>query len=280
MRSVILHHRRVLELSAFACGILCTVLACGILIAHADSFGSKREQALSIGMQLPEMESSVALLKANVEAETLFFENGLASREELADIYILPQTSPVPRFISSANAIARSLSVVGMPLTIERVTVDPSPVTTDGVKSYRTHLALRGSFQAVSRFLGAYSFSGDMMVRDVLPSDVESTLLRAIESIAPLTLRSAEEFLYTDLLEYVSSPDAVEQRMLADVPLETASELRSVFLRAGLAHARSSLADIAKSLQSQNVWPFPLVSITALQREGDRWMVDCTVFGR
>lgn len=280
MRSFILHHRRALELSAFACGILCAVLACGILIAHADRFRSKREQALSIGMQLPEMESSVALLKANVEAETLFFENGLASREELADIYILPQTSPVPRFVSSVNAIARSLSAVDMPLMIERVTVDPSPVTIDGVKSYRAHLTLRGSFQTVSRFFGAYSFSGDMMVRDVLPSDTETTLLRAIESIAPLTLRASEEFLYTDLLEYVSNPDATEQRMLADVPLETASELRSMLLLAGLAHARSSLADIAKSLQSQRVWPLPLVSITGLHREGDRWMVDGTVYGR
>lgn len=280
MSNVFVQHRRFIDLFAFGCGVLCTVLACGVLIAHADLFHRKREQALSIGMQLPELESSVALLQANVEAEKLFFENGLVSREELADMYILPTSSPVPRFISSVNAIARSLSAVQSALTVERITVDASPTITDGVKSYHAHLTLKGSFQSVSRLLSVYALSGDMMVKDVLSSDTEQALLRAIESIAPLTLRLSEDFLYTDLLEYASHPDVIEQKMFADVPTETASELRSMLLHAGLAHARSSLSDIAKSLRDLRVWPLPLVSVTALQRDGDRWIVDCTVYGR
>lgn len=280
VRNVFTHHRRVLELSAFVLGILCAVIACGVLIAHADAFRAKRESALKIGMQLPELESSVALLQANVEAETLFFEDGLASREELADVYILPLSSPTPRLVTSLTAIADALSIVGSPLSIEKVTVSAPPEVTDGLKKYHAHLVLRGTFQSVSRFLGILSFSGDMMVKDVLPLDTQQSLLQAIEAIAPLTLRHGVDFLYTDLLEYASDPEVSEQRMLSDIPTDTAMELRSMVLRAGLAHVRSSLQDIAKTLREKHVWPFPLVDVTALRREGDRWMIDMTVYGR
>lgn len=280
MRNILSQHRRALEISAFCIGILSTVIACGVLIAHADLFRQKREQALTIGMQLPELESSVALLKANVEAETLFFENGLTSREELADAYILPLGSPVPRLVASLSAIADALSKGGSVVKIEKVTVDSPPVTTDGIKKYHAHLVLRGTFQTVSRFLGILSFSGDMMVKDVLPTATESALLQAIESIAPLSLRSVEDFLYMDLLEYASDPDQSEERMLSDIPTDTAHELRSMVLEAGLAHVRSSLQDIAKTLRLKRVWPFPLVDVVSVRRDADRWMIDMTVYGR
>ena len=92
-------YRRILGVTLFAAGIICGGIACGLLVIHTQTFSLKRDSAVMIGTTLPELKSSVALLDANMQAEQLFAENALASREEQASVFVLPDGPAASRAI-------------------------------------------------------------------------------------------------------------------------------------------------------------------------------------
>ena len=73
---------RVFKTTAFVVGVVSVLAGCGLLVKHIQAFGPKRDMAVLIGSALPELRSRVAILNANVEAETLFGMDTFAAREE------------------------------------------------------------------------------------------------------------------------------------------------------------------------------------------------------
>lgn len=275
MIDIRLHQRLGSGTAFFVCGILLTVAACGILAAHARLFSQKRDTAVMVGTQLPELSSSVALLAASVEAEQLFAEQALAAREEQASVYILPESSPVARSVS----LLQELSLTTGPI-LYSVTFDSVPVDTGSTKTWKGRVILGGSFRSIATMITGLGFSGDMMIRDVLARADLETFLRATESAAPLSLRDAEDFLYLDLVEYAATPDSYEQRLFRDMPTAVMQSLRVLLLDAGLTRIRTGLRDIAPSLRERKLWPMPLLRVTGLQRDGERWVLQVEAYGR
>ena len=268
-------------MTSFVIGILLSVIACGMLAVHARSFSLKRDTAVMIGTTLPELRSSVALLAANLQAEQFFSENALSAREEQASVYVLPDSRAAGRTVASFQTIAGALrDTLKTEGSIRTMTFDDSSVGHSDYKTIGAHLQMSGDFRYVSTFLSILSFSGKMMIRDVLSDDAVAAFLKQINASAPLSLKAAEDFLYTDLLEYAANPDQVEQRMLQDLPTETQPDVRSFVLSSGLASVRTSLTEIAPALRNRNVWPLPFVTVDSLSRSGDAWTIGLTFYRR
>lgn len=272
--------RRAAGLTAFVVGAMLTVAACGVLVSHTRLFSQKRDTAVMIGTTLPELKSEVALLAANTEAEQLFIESALESREELADAYMLPVTSPGPRLADVTNELARALSdQTKSPVNVAKIAFD-QPEDKGSYKATPAHLTLKGSFQSVARFLGILGFSGDMMVKDVLSADTQADFLTRTERAAPLSLKEAEDFLYLDLLSYAAEPDIRESRLFKDMSTDAIAEIRALLLQNGLAEVRTAFGGVAAELKEAKAWPMPLTRIDGVERNGEMWTVSVTVFGR
>jgi hypothetical protein len=261
----------------FLLGILLTIMACGVLGGSVSLFSRKRDTALTIGTSLPALTSSVTLLRATVAAERLFTEQSLLSQEEQAAAYVLPDRSPVPRFVKSAQAI---VSAIGGGLKIEKMTFDDPTETEQGIRKYPGHIVLRGSYQGIARFLGILDLSGKALIRDVLPPSVTQSFLAVVEESSPLALKDAVRFLYTDLLAYAAAPDQAEKQALRDLPASVLPDVRSLLLQGGLSQVRSALSDVAPSIRNAETWPLPLVTVTHLERDGDRFTISVTLMGR
>ena len=264
---------------SFTVGILLSIGACGVLASHARLFSQKRDTAVMIGTQLPQLKSTVSLLSASVEAERIFAEQSLTAREEQASVYVLPDGSPAPRTVKTLQEISRSLSDNG-DFVLEKLTFDAVPQDQGNFKTLKARAVIRGSFQKTARLLGVLGFGGDMVVRDTLSPAVQEEFLRQIEATAPLSLKRAEEFLYTDLMQYAANPDKNEQRMLEDIPTAAVSDIRATLLGAGLASVRSAFVGIASGLFEKGLWPMPLMNVQTVERNGDRWEIEFLVFSR
>lgn len=272
-------HRQAFGILLFAMGTLLVVVASGILASHAGLFSRKRDTAVMIGTQLPELKTAVALLAASVDAERMFAEQALAAREEQASVYILPDGSPIPRTVSVLQEIARALGSGG-DFSLEKLTFDPAPTDADSHQTSTSHAVFRGSFRQTARMLAVLGFGGDMMIRDTLSPTTQEVFLRQMEASAPLSLAHAEDFLYLDLMQYAAEPDKAEQRMLDDLPTAAVSDLRAILLQGGLSTVRSAFDGIAAGLYEKSLWPMPLMNVRSLQRAGDRWTVEFLVYSR
>ncbi len=271
-------HQRQVNIGLFVLGVILFIGACGVLQSHAQLFGQKRDTAVMVGTELPQLKSEVALLSASVEAERVFAEQAMAAREEQASVYILPSSTPVTRMVSVVQELVNSVSKES-PMTVEKLTFD-APVDSGSFKTVKAHLTVRGSFQGLSRILAVLGFSGDMMVRDVLSVEVQESFLSQVEAAAPASLSRAEDFLYLDLIQYASTPDKAEQRVFADVPTDAISDIRATVLEGGLAHVRSAFTGIALQLRERNLWPLPLLKVDRVTRDGERWTVEMTAYRR
>jgi len=272
--------RRLLSgLVAFALGMTFAIGACGVLASHARLFSQKRDTAVMIGTQLPELKSEVALLEASVEAEQIFAEQALFAREEQAAAYVLPEGSPVSRAVSAIQEI-----VIGFQqkdaFRIQKLTFNASEEDHGSYKTIIGSMVLRGGFDETASLLSVLGFGGDMMVRDVLSVQDQQAFLSFIEANAPLSLKGAEDFLYLDLVQYAYAPDREEKRMLGDAPPDIADEARSMLLQAGLSGVRGSLGPVAEHLKMQNLWPLPLLRIGNLHRDGDLWTAALVLYAR
>lgn len=279
MNKFFIAHRRTVQILCFVMGILLSIAGCGILAAHARLFAQKRDTAVMIGMQLPELKTAVALLRANVEAETIFASQALAAHEEQASVYVLTDGSPVARTVRTLQEISRTLSTHD-DFALETLTFDPTDHDQGSFRTLTAHAVFRGSFQNIAKLLAILGFGGDMVVRDTLsPEDLE-IFLREIESLSPVSLSRAEDFLYQGLMQYASDPDKSEQRMLENIPTIAVSDIRAMLLSAGLGNVRSAFAGVASGLYEKDLWPLPLMKVRTVERTGDRWMVEFAIFGR
>lgn len=274
-----LRHRQLLSVGAFFLGLTLAAVATGLLASHTRLFSQKRDTAVMVGTELPDLKSSVALLRVSVEAERYFAAEAMAAREEQASVFILPDTSPAPRTVSAMQELAAAIGVDGG-LALEKLTFDPKSVDKGSTKSLGAHAVLRGTYQGVARLLGVLGFSGDMMVRDVLSTQTQEDFLRRIEAASPASLKSAADFLYLDLVQYAADPDSFERRIFQDVSADAAADIRAVLLEGGLMQVRSALGGVAQSLKKGDAWPLPLLAVDRLTRDGDRWTLDFTVFSR
>ena len=271
--------RRLPHLLSFTLGILLTAAACGVLAKHARLFSEKRDTAVMIGTQLPELKAQVALLDASVEAERIFAERALAAREEQASVYVLPKGSPVSRVVSSVQEIVLGLKNDG-PLALKSIAFQKKPDDHGSVKTVQGTLVLEGRFTDIAAVLTVLGFGGDLMVRDVLPLHDQELFLEEVGRVAPLTLKRAQDFLYLDLLEYAAAPDTAEGRLTADAASDIVLSLRSMLLQAGLASVRSALGPVADELKASELWPLPLVRIDRVIRNGNTWTITLTALGR
>lgn len=265
----------------FGLGIVLAVITCGILAMHARTFSLKRDTAVIIGTTLPALRSSVTLLRANREAEEFFARHALSSREEQASVYVLPEGPSSARAIRALHEIALTISKSAAdPLAISTVSFDPAHTDHGSYKTVDAHLKLRGSFASVARFLLILSYSGDMMVRDVLGDEKSEQFLQQVEVDSPMALKRSEDFLSLDLMEYAADPDQAESLMLQDIPAELRADLRSFVLRSGVAQVRGAFEHIANDLRGKNIWPLPLVSVGHLEQKGDEWMLELMFYRR
>lgn len=271
-----LRRRQIPGLLFFGGGALLVIAACGILASHARLFSQKRDTAVMVGTQLPELKTSVALLAASVEAEQLFTQQALAAREEQASAYVLPQGSPVRRGTSAMQEVA--VAVGG--LKLQTLTFAKSTEDHGSDKTIAGSFVVTGGFANVARMLAVLGYGGDMMIRDVIPVADQQEFLRLMEAASPLSLRGAEDLLYLDLAEYAADPDKREMEALVDIPTDAQSDVRTVLLSAGLAGVRDALGPVAKHLKQQSLWPLPLMRIDGFSRNGDRWTVQFTLFSR
>lgn len=265
----------------FGLGILLSVIACGLLVAQARTFGIKRDTAVMIGTMLPALKSSVTLLSANREAEQFFAQHALSSREEQASIEVLPEGPSTARAVRALQEIALAVSQsAGDMLAISTVSFDPAPINHGSYNTIGAHLKLRGSVRSVARFLAILSYSGDMMVRDVLSDEAAEQFLKQVEADSPLTLKRSADFLYLDLLQYAADPDLQESLLLQDISSDSRADLRFFLLRSGLAQVRSAFDSIAGKLHDKHIWPLPLVAIHHVEQNGDQWNVDLAFYRR
>ncbi len=279
MKTVCILDRQTTGMISFVAGILLSIAACGVLASHASLFSQKRDTAVMIGIQLPELKTAVALLTANVEAERVFAEQARAAREEQASVYILPDGSPAPRTVKTLQEISRALGEDG-DFNLEKLTFDDAPHDEGTFQTLTAHAVFRGSFQETARMLAVLGFGGDMMVKDVLHVQDEEAFLRQIEAARPLSLGRAEDFLYLDLLRYAAAPDKSEQYMLEDIPSAAVSDIRATLLDGGLADVRLAFAGLASRLLQTDLWPTPLMKVRRIERHGDRWLVEFALFRR
>ncbi len=277
----LLSFRRPVKIILFGTGMLLSVAACGLLIAHTRSFSLKRDTAVMIGTTLPELRSTVALLKANQEAEQYFFRNALSAREEQASVYVLPGGPAATRAVNVLQSIIRVLRELGGNQgSIDTIAFQEKASDRGEYKTVGATLTMTGDFRFVARFLSILAMSGNMMIRDIFTDDASAAFLKQVNDSAPLSLKAAEDFLYTDLLTYAAEPDQTEQAMLQDIPEDVQPDIRAFVLSSGLAGVRNSLSDIAPSLKKERIWPLPFLTVDSLKRDGQRWEIGLTFYRR
>lgn len=281
MISKMLPSRQTSGSALFGLGVLMIILSCGFIASHVRTFDVKRDTAVMIGTALPELRTSVALLRSSVEAEQLFARQARAAREEQASAYVFPSGSPVSRAVLTIEQLALALrDASNGRFTLVSIGF-PSQTQNHGThKSLDGTAVFRGSFQDTARLLGVFSMAGDMMVRDALSPGTEEKFLTLIGEDEPLALKAAQDFLYLDLLEYALSPDIAEQGALSAVSDALRPDLRQLLLIGGLSDVRMGLTPVAKRLQERKVWPLPLIEVTDIVREGETYRVGLRLISR
>ncbi len=271
---------RIARISGFVVGILLSVTACGLLAVHAGSFSLKRDTAVMIGTTLPELRSAVVLLRANREAEQFFTQHALASLEEQASVYVFPDVPSASRAILSVQTIVQSLPPACRSLKLASLSFDPVTVDLGAYTTVRASMQMTGSYRCVARLLAILSFSGHMMVRDVLPSSTADALLATVESQSPLSLKTAEDFLFMDLLSYALQPDIAEASLFRDLSTAVKADLTGLLASSPLSVLRAAFDAVDASRFDHTVWPLPLLSVQHIVREGDLWTIDLQLYRR
>ncbi len=269
--------RRLIPLLCFGIGLCATAAALLLLIAHARIFSEKRDMALIIGTELPALRSRVALLEAGVEAQKIYGSEAAASREEQAQIFILPEEPDIARAVRSVQEITLAIK---QGLTVESISFGKTPSGTGALKALPGTIVLKGDAAHMARFLRILDLAGTFTVRDALTAGTASKFLADIQEASPLSLKNAEQFLHTDLITYAAQPDTTEDRMLQEIQPSAAVDIRTFLLKSGLADIRAVLSDIAASLRDKRVWPVPLLLVQSVEQVGDKWTLHIEIVSR
>lgn len=269
------------KVSAFMIGFLCFVIACGLFAEYAFIFRMKKDTALALGSELSSLRSHVAVLQSTVDAEQVFASQALASREEQAEVYILPDHSPATRLAEVTPGIVRVLAGgSGTSLRFVRQSTGPVSTFTGSLRSQKVSLTVEGVQEKVIQLISILGMGGNLMIRDALTPQARQKFLQFIEQSTPESLKDASNFFYSDLLLYAEHPDAVEQRYLHSIPPDLLISLRKILLAGGLSSVRFSLSRYAAVLSEQRLWPLPLLRIDSIERVGDSTNIGATVFQR
>jgi Tfp pilus assembly protein PilN len=272
-----LQHRFTLQHGAFAIGVILVAVALVLLTQFAASFSEKQTMAMTIGSELPALRSKVAMLDASVEAQRIYGGDADASREEQAQVYILPDEFDTAKAVRSLQEVALALEDG---IKLDGVTFAKDPIDSGTLQALPATVTIHGTAKQVARFLRVLDLSGKFTVRDALTAETVTKLLTQFEEVSPLSLKQAEQFLYVDLIVYASNPDEAESRMLKDINPSAAIDIRSFLLKSGLSDIRSILSDIALPLKDKRIWPLPLIKVLTVEQTGDKWVVGVELLKR
>jgi hypothetical protein len=200
-----------------------------------------------------------------VEATRLSKAAQNGSLEEKLRAYILP-AGGTDRAVAVFNAAFDALQKTGNAKDIAPLTVgDPSRLpgsgTTLEARSLSVALTVRES--GMRDLLAMLDVSGLLTVHDVLVPREKQEFFSVTEVENPSSIVTVGQFLSADLLQYLSDPRGVEERLLAAFPSDTfAGLLRHLSKGETVKNAQAFLTgNIGKVLISQKLWPMPFFTI-------------------
>lgn len=243
-------------------GLLLLALSTVLIQEHIRVVQSIREEAIPLVATLPALEQRVAVLEEQVEMTELQSALRVGSQEERMRVYVLPDEIDTDRVVSTFDVIGDVLKQRGIAADVASVSFGDLTVAVD---MFKRNVTLRSALsrEGVRELLTLIDLSGTLTVADALTDGERTELYEYVERSNPAGIADIEEFLSTDIMEYMAEGRSYEQKMLRSFSDETLSNaILNVIHSSRLKDAKRLLGGpMGAVLNDQQLWPMPLMTL-------------------
>lgn len=234
-------------------------LAAVLVLVHAVTIRQVKEVGLPAAVELPQMEKRLALLQEQLEAAELQEVLQGGSAPEQLKMYVMPQAVDLDRLLATfdilRDAFQRDLLMISMsPIQVgEEIAVPGNERVRAVPVAFETDVTQEG----MDKLMLLVRLSGNLTVSDTLSPQQLSAVINLTEQENPAALTVLEQFLATDLLQYVKEPTVYENQVLRSLTSETFEHSFTDLLQhSGIAKARYLLGgSLGQLLEAHNLWP-------------------------
>ncbi|MEK7563313.1 MAG: hypothetical protein AAB544_02885 [Patescibacteria group bacterium] len=239
------------------------------LAQHISTVRDVRASSLPLAQEIPGLERRLNVLKQQKELSELSHALRTGSPEEHVHVYVLPEEADLDKVVTAFDALTqelrqRKLLTAISPIAFGETTSGPEGMTEQSVT---LELALhQEGIEALQTFV---KLSGLLSVADALSSEERSRLLLQTELENPAAIVALEQFLNTDLLDYLREPRPAEEQLLKSFSSQSFERaFRDVVRTSLLSDAGRLLHPVfAEKLSAARLWPMQMMDINALSLE-------------
>lgn len=284
---MIMNTRVPLTIGALAGGSLLLSFSVFLVQGHFQALKDVREYALPLAAEIPPMERRSGLLSQQTELSTLEASLRTGSAEEKLHVYVLPQGENLKRllaFLESSRTFLERRKLLREMSSIDVSEPENAPLASGSQPLQTRTLKFSATMRPEGRaqLFSILALSGLLTVGDVLSPDDVKTLFTLTETQNYAGIVPVEQFLSSDLLNYVNDPTIPEARLKQAMSSEEfLTAFRSLLEHSRLPMVRDFLkGDLGRALVAQKLWPVQFMTMEkeSFEELPDGWVkVELTV---
>lgn len=234
-------------------------LAAVLVLVHTVTIRQVKEVGLPAAVELPQMEKRLALLQEQLEAAELQEALQGGSAPEQLKMYVMPQTLDLDRLLATFDILRDAFQREALMGSMSPIQVgEPEGVLgNERIRAVPLAFETEVTQEGMDKLMLLFRLSGNLTVSDTLSPQQLSQLINLTEQENPAALTVLEQFLATDLLQYVKEPTVYENQVLRSLTSETFGQSFTALLQnSGIAKARYLYGGmLGQLLQGHNLWP-------------------------
>jgi len=240
-----------------------------LIVGHVRLVQEVRDVSLPTLSQIPVMERRLDVLKQQVETAQLHAALTTGSQEERVYVYVLPEQPDLDRLIAIFDLLRDNLKRSGWLSSMSAIEVrdDVSPEELSDVHHLNVTMTLHE--EGLRRVLILLRLAGLLTVGDALTPEEYDLLVQRTEAENPAGIVAVEDFLSTDILEYVRNSRPYEDQLLRSFASPTFERVvQSITATSLLRDARILFeGSLGETFASRSLWPLPFVTVEHVSQQ-------------
>lgn len=239
------------------------------LATHITTVRDVRASSLPLAREILAMERRLNVLKQQKEFTELSHALRVGSPEERVHVYALPTETDIDKIVTAFDALSGELRRRGLLSKESPIVFGELKEAGEGLNSQSMTLEATLHEDGMAALQTFVRLSGLLSVADALMPEERSRLLVQTETENPAAIVALEQFLNTDLMNYLREPRPAEEQLLKSFSSQSFERaFREVLRGSLLADAGRLLTpELAKAFVEARLWPMQLMDIDAMSLE-------------
>lgn len=261
---------RTLLLLATGCAFL--LFSSVLIVGHVRLVQEVKNVSLPALSQIPVMERRLEVLNQQVETAQLHAALSTGSQEERVFVYVLPENPDFDRLVTVFDLLRDALKRQGWLSEMSAIEIHDDVNNTDFSQMHRVTFSMTLHEEGLRRVLILLRLAGLLTVGDALTPEEHDLLLERTEAENPAGIVAVEDFLSTDVLDYVRNPRPYEEQLLRSFTSPTFERVVQTITATSLLRDARILFEgsLGENFVGRKLWPLPFLTIEHIsQKSGD-----------